>query len=107
MLTTTEPRDLIQELKDLASQLNDFIYTAQAPLKAIKAGTFGPKGTADMLRPLVQWSKPEEPQHPTETLWNAFYSFKDLADEHTEIDRQGSALYGRLIEMVDLLELAS
>lgn len=105
MLTTTDRPDLIAELKDLASQLDDFIYSAQAPLKAIETGTFGPKGNAEMLRPLVKWSKPEEPQHPTETLWNAFYSFKDLVQEHHHIDREGSALYGRLLRVVDLLTL--
>ena len=105
MLTSTEPRDLIAELKELADLLNDFTCDALAPLADIKVGTFGPRGHAETLRNLVQFSKPEEPQHPTETLWNALWSIEELTHEAAALETQGGALYARLLRMADLLEL--
>lgn len=105
MLTSTEPRDLITEIKELVTDLDTFIYAAQEPLEAIKTGTFGPNGHAETLRNLVQFSKPEEPQHPTETLWNALWSIEELTHEAAALETQGGALYARLLRMADLLEL--
>ena len=108
MLTTTDPRDLIAELRALQAELNKFTEQSTCAVDMAHNWLYGTKDSVTAKLQQAGASTVKGPDEQYTPLDSALYDLKDLEKAvhiGKELDQAGSALYDRLDDMARLLEL--
>jgi len=107
MLTTTEPRDLIVELRALQAEIDKFTEQSTHAVDMAHNWLYSSKDSVTAKLEKAGASTVKGPDDQYTLLDSALYDLKDLEKAvriGAELDQAGSAIYSRLDDMARLLE---
>jgi len=104
MLTSTNPRDLVQELRTLMKQVGELTDDAIGITADVECTVFLKGGVVSELSKLPKDKEPDGMPGPAETALGYLEDLKRVADSGAELERIGGEIWERLDRIVDLLE---